>query len=130
MRDLRYKYHASAWFVDPTTRIVPGLPGKYKHHSVPVLPPAGVVRRSLRERRCRRTASLSFRATSFAVDLAHLPAGSFDAHANSVRRGPGWVAHGFSRGGRDHGWNPCPDRLGAVAHGVPGGVAARVHSVG
>ncbi|HUU98047.1 MAG TPA: hypothetical protein VM487_20120 [Phycisphaerae bacterium] len=51
-------------------------------------------------------------------------------HANPVRRGLGWVAHGFSRGGREYGWNRRPDRLGVVERAVLGGLAGRAHSYG
>jgi hypothetical protein len=44
MRDLQYKYRASAWFVHPTIRIVPRIPRKYKHDFSAALPLVALAR--------------------------------------------------------------------------------------
>jgi hypothetical protein len=51
-------------------------------------------------------------------------------HADPVRRDLGWVPHGFSRGGREYGWNRRPNRLAVVERMVLGGLAERAHSYG
>ena len=70
------------------------------------------------------------RAVGYVRVSADGPAVIDAIHANPVRRGLGWVAHGFSRGGREYGWNSRPDRLGAVERTLSGGMAERAHSYG
>jgi hypothetical protein len=112
MRDLRYKYRASASFVSPTARIIPWVPGKYRGYFRPFC------------RWCREQMD----DEKWLHRLRdRFPTGHLRYPLRRVFRfwmGGPWL----QPWGREYGWNSRPDRLAVVERAVPGGTAERAHS--